>query len=86
VKTLPPEGTPLDFAYYVHTDVGDTCVGAKVNGKMVKLDHALKSGDICEIITRKNSYPRKDWLTIVKTASARSKIRHYLREHGKMDE
>ncbi|HOI42617.1 MAG TPA: RelA/SpoT family protein [Elusimicrobiales bacterium] len=86
VKTLPVDGTPLDFAYYVHTDIGDTCVGAKVNGKMVKLDHTLKSGDICEIITRKNSFPRKDWLTIVKTASARSKIRHYLREHKLLDE
>jgi len=82
VKALPEGSTPLDFAYAVHTEIGETCIGAKINGKMVKLDHHMKSGDICEIITRRNSIPRKDWLTIVKTARARSKIRKYLKEHG----
>ncbi|HVE12714.1 MAG TPA: RelA/SpoT family protein [Elusimicrobiota bacterium] len=82
VKPLPAGATPLDFAFAVHTDIGMACVGAKVNNKMVKLDYELRSGDICEIVTRKGSAPKKDWLTVVKTARARSKIRHYLREKG----
>jgi GTP pyrophosphokinase len=82
VKPLPVDATPLDFAYTIHTDIGNTCIGAKVNNKMVRLDHELKSGDMCEIITRRNSVPKKDWLTSVKTAGARSHIRKYLREHG----
>ncbi|MEK7657543.1 MAG: TGS domain-containing protein, partial [Elusimicrobiota bacterium] len=82
VKPLPAGATPLDFAFAVHTDIGMACVGAKVNNKMVKLDYELKSGDICEILTKKASMPKKDWLTVVKTARARSKIRHYLREKG----
>lgn len=82
VKVLPGGSTPLDFAFAVHTEIGNACVGAKVNNKMVKLDYALKSGDICEIQTRKGNMPKKDWLSVVKTARARSKIRHYLREKG----
>ena len=82
VKPLPAGATPLDFAFAVHTDVGTACVGAQVNNKMVKLDYQLKSGDICKIITKKGSKPKKDWLMFVKTARARSKIRHYLREKG----
>lgn len=82
VKALPAGATPLDFAFAVHTDIGMACVGAKVNNKMVKLDYQLKSGDICEIQTKKGSVPKKDWLTVVRTARARSKIRHFLREKG----
>ncbi len=82
VKALPAGATPIDFAFSVHTDIGMSCVGAKVNNKMVRLDYVLKSGDICEIQTKKGSVPKKDWLGIVKTARARSKIRHYLREKG----
>ncbi|MBI4052176.1 MAG: bifunctional (p)ppGpp synthetase/guanosine-3',5'-bis(diphosphate) 3'-pyrophosphohydrolase [Elusimicrobia bacterium] len=82
VKALPAGATPIDFAYAVHTDIGHTCVGAKVNNKMVKLDYVLKSGDVCEILTKKASTPKKDWLLVVKTARARSKIRHHLREKG----
>ncbi|MFA6092423.1 MAG: RelA/SpoT family protein [Elusimicrobiota bacterium] len=82
VKALPGGSTPLDFAFAVHTDIGMRCVGAKVNNKMVQLDCELKSGDICEILTRKGSEPKKDWLRVVKTARARSKIRAYLREKG----
>jgi len=82
VKALPAGSKPLDFAFAVHTDIGMACVGAKVNNKMVSLDYELKSGDICEILTRKGSVPKKDWLRIVKTARARSKIRSYLREKG----
>jgi GTP pyrophosphokinase len=82
VKVLPEGATPLDFAYAVHTEIGESCVGAVVNNKMVRLDHTLKSGDICRIITKKGSAPKKDWLNLVKTARARSKIRHWLRERG----
>ncbi len=82
VKSLPAGSTPLDFAFTVHTAIGMACVGAQVNNKMVKLDYQLKSGDICKIITRKGSVPKKDWLMFVKTARARSKIRSYLREKG----
>lgn len=82
VKPLPAGATPIDFAFTVHTEIGMACIGAKVNNKMVKLDYELKSGDICEILTRKRSKPKKDWLNIVKTARARSKIRHFLREKG----
>ncbi|HXS99298.1 MAG TPA: RelA/SpoT family protein [Elusimicrobiota bacterium] len=82
VKVLPAGATPLDFAYAVHTEIGESCVGAIVNNKMVRLDHPLKSGDICRINTKKGSTPKKDWLNLVKTARARSKIRHYLREQG----
>ena len=86
VKPLPVDATPLDFAYSIHTDIGNTCIGAKVNNKMARLDQPLKSGDLCEIITRRNSAPKKDWLTSVKTAGARSHIRKYLREHGQPEE
>jgi len=82
VKALPAGATPLDFAFAVHTAIGYACVGAQVNNKMVKLDYQLKSGDICKIITKKGSVPKKDWLMFVKTARARSKIRHCLREKG----
>jgi GTP diphosphokinase / guanosine-3',5'-bis(diphosphate) 3'-diphosphatase len=82
VKVLPAGATPLDFAFAVHTQVGMACVGAQVNNKMVKLDQPLKSGDICKILTKKGSVPKKDWLNFVRTARARSKIRAYLREKG----
>ena len=78
----PAGATPLDFAFAVHTEIGMACVGAVVNNKMVRLDVPLKSGDICRILTKKGSTPKKDWLNFVKTARARSKIRHWLRERG----
>ena len=79
VKELPEGATPLDFAYLIHTQVGNRCVGAKVNGKLVPLVHTLKSGDTVEIITDKNRHPSRDWLKIVKTAKARNRIQQYLR-------
>ncbi|MBI2118178.1 MAG: bifunctional (p)ppGpp synthetase/guanosine-3',5'-bis(diphosphate) 3'-pyrophosphohydrolase [Elusimicrobia bacterium] len=80
VKKLPQGSTPIDFAYCVHTELGHQCIGAKVNNKMVRLDTILKSGDRCEIITRKGQKPHKDWLELVKTPRAKSKIRKFLRE------
>ncbi|MEF3280562.1 MAG: RelA/SpoT family protein [Elusimicrobiota bacterium] len=82
VKALRKGSTPVDFAYHIHTDIGEHCVGARVNSKIVRLDYELKSGDVCEIITRKNAAPTKDWLNFVKSPRARSKIKKYLREHG----
>ena len=79
VLAFPQGAGPIDFAYRVHTKVGDTCVGAKVNGRMVPLKYQLKSGDKVEIITRKDQTPSRDWLQIVKTSTARQKIRAYLK-------
>lgn len=79
VKQLPEGATPLDFAFLIHTDVGAHCVGAKVNGKLTPLSTPLKSGDTVEIITDKNRQPSRDWLKLVKTSKARSRIQHYLR-------
>ena len=81
VKKMPAGSTPVDFAYAVHTDLGHQCVGAKVNGKMVRLDTRLKSGDRCDILTRKGQHPHKDWLEFVRTPRARSKIRKFFREN-----
>ena len=78
--TLPKGATALDFAFRVHTQVGSRCIGGKVNHKLVPLSYELESGDQIEIITSKRQQPKEDWLGYVKTASARSKIRHALRE------
>jgi len=83
VKTLPRGATPVDFAYLIHTEVGNQCTGAKVNGRMVPLQYELKTGDIVEIVTSKNHHPSKDWLNFVKTVKARSKIRHWIKVQEK---
>jgi len=84
VKELPKGGTILDFAFLVHEEVGNHAVGGRVNGRFVPLKHELLSGDVVEIETNKNQRPRRDWLKIVKSASARQKIRRSLREHEKL--
>ncbi len=80
VRELPRGSTPIDFAYAIHSDVGDTCVGAKVNGQIVQLKYKLQNGDIVEILTQKNQHPKRAWLQIVQTARARTRIRQYLRK------
>ncbi len=86
VIDLPAGATPVDFAYHIHTDVGSGCVGAKVNQRIVPLDHELQSGDMVEIVTQKNKKPSSDWLRFVKTAAAKDKIRSSLRKkHRLMD-
>ena len=79
VKQLPKGATSLDFAFLIHSDVGAHCVGAKINGKLEPFATQLKNGDMVEIITDKNRHPHRDWLKIVKTSKARSRIQHYLR-------
>lgn len=80
VVVIPAGGTPVDFAYTIHTEVGHTCVGAKVNGRMVPLRSKLRTGDIIEIVTQKDHRPSRDWLTFVKSPRARNKIKHWLNE------
>jgi GTP pyrophosphokinase len=85
VIPLPREATPIDFAYAIHSDVGNTCVGAKVNGRIVPLKYNLKNGDVVEILTQAGHQPSKDWLGVVKTPRARNKIKHLINatEHAK---
>ncbi len=80
VITLPRDATPVDFGYAIHSQVGNTCVGAKINGRMVPLKSKLKNGDIVEIMTQAGHTPSRDWLMSVKTSRARNKIRHWLNE------
>ena len=84
LKTLPKGSTALDFAFEIHTQIGMTCLGVKVNGKLVPLSHILSSGDQVEIITSKKQSPRKDWLRFVATSQARSKIKSALKKEEKI--
>ena len=83
VFPLPSAATTLDFAYQVHTDVGNHCIGTKVNGKIVPLDYQLKNGDICEVLINKSSRPSLDWLSIVRTSGAKHKIKQWFRRDRK---
>ncbi|WP_058270162.1 RelA/SpoT family protein [Olsenella massiliensis] len=86
VMSLRRDSTPLDFAYAVHTEVGNHCVGAKINGSVVPLTYRLTSGDRVEILTNKNSKPSRDWLNLVATPSAKAKIRKYFTTLSKTDD
>ena len=79
VKELPKGATPIDFAYAIHTEIGDHCVGAKVNGKIVPLKYEVTSGDTIEILTSPNQTPHKDWLKFVRTSRAKTKIKHWIK-------
>ena len=85
VIDLPEGACPIDFAYAVHTDIGNRCAGAKVNGRIASLTHSLKNGDVVEIIVDKNKKPSRDWLKFVKTGLARSKVRSYLKQAGRLE-
>ena len=76
---MPRGSTPVDFAYAIHTEVGDHCVGAKVNGKIVPLKHQVESGDTVEILTSPTQTPHKDWLKFVRTSRAKTKIKHWIK-------
>ncbi|HEY4475120.1 MAG TPA: HD domain-containing protein [Candidatus Paceibacterota bacterium] len=83
VIDLPQGSTPLDFAYKIHTDVGNSCAGAKINGKIESLDYELQAGNIVEILIQKNKNPSPDWLNIVKTRDAKEKIKSALNSDAK---
>lgn len=83
VKTLPKGSTPVDFAYSIHTDIGNRIVGAKVNGRIVPIDYQLNNGEFVEILTSKTARPSRDWLNFVKTSRARSKIRAWIKEQNR---
>ena len=83
IRSLAKGSTPVDFAYMIHTEVGNQCVGAKVNGRMVPLRYELQTGDSVEIVTQKGHQPSKDWLSFVKTVKARSKIRQWIKTQEK---
>ena len=86
VRSLKRGATPLDFAFAIHTEVGYRCVGAKVNGQIVPLASELQMGDRVEILTNKNAHPSRDWLNIVRTSSAKSKIKSYLAKTSREDD
>lgn len=83
IKSLPKGATPVDFAYLIHTEIGNQCSGAKVNGRMVPLNYELQSGNIVDIITSKGHNPSKDWLKFVKTVKARARIRQWIKTQEK---
>ena len=83
IKSVPRGATPVDFAYLIHTEVGNQCAGAKVSGRIVPLQYELKTGDTVEIITNKKGHPSKDWLNFVKTVKARSRIRQWIKTEEK---
>ena len=83
IKSLPKGATPVDFAYAIHSEVGNQCVGAKVNGRMVPLKYELQTGESVAIVTQKGHHPSKDWLSFTKTVKARSKIRQWIKTQEK---
>ena len=85
VIQLPRGATPIDFAYAIHSEVGDTCTGAKVNGRIATLKTELQNGDVIEILTTPNSKPSRDWLNYVVTSRARNRIRHWISEQQRAD-
>jgi GTP pyrophosphokinase len=85
LKQLPRSSTPVDFAYMVHSDVGNHCVGARVNGRIVSLRYQLQSGDTVEVLTSPSAVPSQDWLGLVRTGRARSKIKQWLKQQRLAD-
>lgn len=85
VIQLPRGSTPIDFAYAIHSEVGDKCTGAKVNGRIVPLRYEIQNGDVIEIMTTSNSKPSRDWLNHVVTSKARSRIRHWISEQQRRE-
>ena len=79
VIDLPEGATPIDFAYHIHSDIGDHAVGAKADGKIVPFSYKLQSGEVVEILTKKNQHPSREWLEFVKSSLARNHIKHWIR-------
>lgn len=85
VIQLPRGATPIDFAYAIHTDIGDTCTGAKINGRIIPIKSEIQNGDVVEILTTANSKPSRDWLNYVVTSKARNRIRHWISEQQRAE-
>lgn len=85
VIQLPRGATPIDFAYAIHSEVGDNCTGAKIGGRIVPLRTEIQNGDVIEILTNPNSHPSRDWLNFVSTAKARNRIRHWISEQQRAE-
>src|SRR6184192_2500536 len=85
VIQLPRGATPVDFAYMIHTEVGNTCTGARVNGRMVPLRTAIQNGDVVEIITSPNAHPSRDWLNFIVTSRARNRVRHWVADQQRAE-
>jgi GTP pyrophosphokinase len=85
VIQLPRGSTPIDFAYAIHSEVGDTCTGAKIKGRIVPLKTELQNGDVVEVLTTPNSKPSRDWLNSVITSKARNRIRHWISEQQRVE-
>jgi GTP pyrophosphokinase len=85
VIQLPKGATPVDFAYMIHSEVGNTCTGARINGRMVPLRTQIQNGDVVEIITTANSHPSRDWLNFVVTSRARNRVRHWVSEQQRTE-
>jgi len=80
VKELPTGSSPLDFAYSIHTEIGNHCIGAKIDGRIVPLKYKIQHGDVIAILTSQNQHPNQGWLNLVKTSRAKSRIRHWLKQ------
>src|SRR5262249_11710670 len=85
VIQLPRGAPPVDFAYMIHSEVGNTCTGARVNGRMVPLRTQIQNGDVVEIITTANSHPSRDWLNFIVTSRARNRVRHWVSEQQRTE-
>jgi GTP pyrophosphokinase len=85
VIQLPRGATPVDFAYMIHSEVGNTCTGARINGRMVPLRSQIQNGDVVEIITSANSHPSRDWLNFIVTSRARNRVRHWVAEQQRAE-
>jgi guanosine-3',5'-bis(diphosphate) 3'-pyrophosphohydrolase len=85
VIQLPRGATPLDFAYAIHSEVGNTCTGARVNGRIVPLRSQIENGDVVEVLTNPNSHPSRDWLNIVTTSRARNRVRHWVADQQRTE-
>lgn len=85
VIQLPRGATPIDFAYMIHSEVGNTCTGARINGRMVPLRSQIQNGDVVEILTSSSSHPSRDWLNFIKTSRARNRVRHFIAEQQRAE-
>jgi GTP pyrophosphokinase len=85
VIQLPRGATPVDFAYMIHSEVGNTCTGARINGRMVPLRTQIQNGDVVEIVTTTNSHPSRDWLNFIVTSRARNRVRHWVSEQQRTE-